>query len=220
MDHHLSVRLLLGAAIVISLSGCGNRYFSSRATNPLIEDRVRMGDSNAQKMSVLTSRADRRTILVFGPEEVCAEPSPDVAEAVYSQTAANVAAKETKISFGTTLQTALMQLSRRSQGLDFYRSGAFVNCMMYYNGAFENEAAYVAEMAKLREEAMRLTEKELLYLPKIMEAVVQVSKPQAVDLGTNAGSAAAATGATHGQPASPATPATPAAAAPATKSPS
>ncbi|SEH17714.1 hypothetical protein SAMN05428974_2303 [Sphingopyxis sp. YR583] len=192
MDHSLARKLLLASAILLVVGGCGSRHFSSRSTNPLIEDRVRMGDSGEQKMSVLTSRADRRTILVFGEEKICAEPSPDVAEAVYSQTAASAAQKETKVEFSSTLQTALMQLSRRSQGLDFYRTGAFVNCMMYYNGVFKDRAEYAAEMAELRETSIALTEKELAHLPEIMKAVVQVS---------HAATAAAAAAENDGQPA-------------------
>ncbi len=185
MDRRFLCHIICVVSIGAVVSGCGSRHFSSRPTNPLIEDRVRMGPSGGQKMSVLTSRADRRTILVFDKEEICAEPSPDVAEAVYSQTVAELATKTVNVAAGSTLQTALMQLSRRSQGLDFYRTGAFVNCMMYYNKAL-TQPEYVREMKELREKAMALTEKEIGSLPLIMTAVAQVANPSATTIDVQA----------------------------------
>lgn len=140
-----------------------------------------MGGTEAQKMSVLTSRADRRTILVFGPGKVCAEPSPDVAEAVYSQTTAELAAKGINVGVGSTLQTALMQLTRRSQGLDFYRTGAFVNCMMHYSGTME-AAEYRQAMSKLLDVSVDLAKAEMANLPQIMATVAGVTNPQSTSL--------------------------------------
>lgn len=140
-----------------------------------------MGGTEKQKMSVLTSRADRRTILVFGPEKVCAEPSPDVAEAVYSQTTAELAAKGLNVGVGSTLQTALMQLTRRSQGLDFYRTGAFVNCMMLYNRAID-ASEYREAMTDLLKLSVDLTKAEMANLPQIMASVASVTNPQATPL--------------------------------------
>lgn len=159
------------------LSGCGNRYLSPRSTNPLLEDRVRMGDSREQKMSVLTSRADRRTILVFGKKRVCAEPPPDVAEAVFSQAVAELEKDDVKAAVGTTLQTALMQLTRRSQGLDYYRTGAFVNCMMHYNGVL-GPAEYIKAMETLLDKSVAMTMEEMQHLPAMATAIAQVTKLQ------------------------------------------
>lgn len=175
----------------LALTGCGHRYIHSRATNPLIEDRVRMGHTDEKKMSVLTSRADRRTILVFGENAVCAEPSPDVAEAIYQQTAAKLAAEGVNAGFDQTTQTALLQLSRRSQGLDFYRSGSFVNCLMHYNGIFNREE-YIAANESLLARALILTTAELDKLPAIYKNVVQVTSPSSStpDVDSSSGSGA------------------------------
>ncbi|WP_299194916.1 hypothetical protein [uncultured Erythrobacter sp.] len=170
-------KLICAFSIAFTLSGCGNRFFSPRSTNPLIEDRVRLGGTENGKMSVLTSRADRRTILVFGERQVCAEPSPDVAEAVYSQAAGELAAKGVNVGASQTLQTAVMQLTRRSQGLEMYRSGSFVNCMMYYNGALTADQ-YVDRMDRLFQETVKLTREEIEHLPEIASTILQVSNPQ------------------------------------------
>lgn len=166
-------------SIGLLLSGCGHRYITSRSTNPLIEDRVRLGHSDQQKMSVLTSRADRRTILLFGPGQVCAEPPPDVAEAVFSQAVAEISTKNINAGIGSTLQTALLQLTRRSQGLDYYRTGAFVNCMMHYTGALTRDE-YVAAMDKLLDESVKLTMAEIEHLPDIASSPVQVENASSV----------------------------------------
>lgn len=176
--------IVLAAALASALGGCGNRYLSPRPTNPFIEDRVTLGDSANGKMSVLTSRADRRTILVFGPRNVCAEPPPDVAEAVYSQTVATLANKGINVAAGSTLQTALMQLTRRSQGLDFFRTGAFVNCMMHYNGVLD-ATEYRQAMTDLLQRSTHLTELEMANLPTILATVAQVENAQAVTLPNN-----------------------------------
>lgn len=201
-----------GCAIVVAsalfLAGCGNRYLSPRTTNPLIEDRVRMGKTGNQKMSVLTSRADRRTILVFGPNSICAEPPPDVAEAVYSQTIAELARRDVSVGYSSTLQTALMQLTRRSQGLDFYRTGAFVNCIARYNNYIDDDE-YLTAMQSLLTIANDLTAKEIAHLPSIATAIAQVSNPQTTpnpDTPTPPGKQAASAPSGAGTPASDAKP--------------
>lgn len=180
MNYSLT-KIITPVILTALLSGCGHRYFHSRATNPLIEDRVRMGDSDQQKMSVLTSRADRRTILVFGPNAVCAEPSPDVAEAIFQQTAAEVAAEKVNAGLNQTTQTALLQLTRRSQGLDYYRSGSFINCLMRYNGDLTREE-YVAKNEELLKDALEMTKAEIKNLPAIFSGAVQVTAPVANNL--------------------------------------
>lgn len=107
----------ISGLVIISaaLSGCGHRYIAIRATNPVIEDRVRAGPSNQVKMSVVSTRADRRTILIMDRERLCAEPPPDVAEAVASQTVARLSTQGVGAGVGTSLQTALLQLAQRSQ---------------------------------------------------------------------------------------------------------
>jgi hypothetical protein len=168
--------LVFLSSFSLLLNACGNRYFSPRSVNPLIEDRVRMGPSSADKMSVLTSRADRRTILIFGPGKICAEPSPDVAEAISSQAIASLEAKDVKLSAGQSLQTAILQLTRRSQGLEFLRSTSFVYCMMHYNGAID-KLEYISLMNKAFDKSVELTLSEIKNLPDIASSAAQITNP-------------------------------------------
>lgn len=161
------------------LSACGARQFSTRSTNPLIEDNVKIGWKNNSKMAVLTSRADRRTILIFERGKVCAEPPPDVAEAVFHETAAKLAAKGFEGGIDSKLQTALMQMTRRSQGLDLYRNGSFVNCMIHYSGAMSNEQ-YIEANRILIEKSVELIKLEMDKLPAISATGLQVSPSTSV----------------------------------------
>lgn len=135
----MSKLAVLSGMLVIGLaaSACGHRYIASRVTNPLIEDRIRAGAKSEQKMSVLTTRADRRTILVLGPKRICAEPPPDVGEAVSAQAIAELAARGFSAGYGTSSATAVLPLSQRSQGLETFRSASFVYCNMWLNGVLD-----------------------------------------------------------------------------------
>jgi len=119
-------------ASTLLLSGCGHRYFASRGTNPVIEDK-------AAGMSIVSTRADRRTILIESSHRICAEPPPDVAEAVSAQNIAALEAKGGSGQVGSALNTALLQLVQRSQGLEKFRTAAFVYCNMWLNGILERE---------------------------------------------------------------------------------
>lgn len=171
-------RAVMIIVAAISLSSCGHRWVSPRSTNPLIEDRVGFRSADDPGMPVLASRADRRTILIFGERKVCAEPSPDVAEAIYQQTVAELAVKEgLNAAAGSVLQTAIQQLTRRSQGLDFYRSGVFALCLMHYNGHITSEKSYLERYDELLDTAAKLTLAEIERLPEIAQTITQVSTP-------------------------------------------
>ena len=117
-------------------------------------------------MSVVSTRADRRTVLIVKHDRICAEPPPDVAEAVSSQAVAELATKGVGIGAGTALQTALMQLAQRSQGLEYFRTASFVYCNMFvinrqisreqYNWFMANAAADAAKLMALQIEKNNL----------------------------------------------------------------
>lgn len=141
----MKIKLFLLLCAGLSVSSCGSRYFSARSTNPMIEDRVRAGpktsEDNRSNVGVLTTRADRRTILLIGTDKICAEPPPDVAEAVSSQVGLKLGKSDSEnAAFESRLQTALLQLAQRSQGLEMFRSSSFTLCNMYINNAFGDPA--------------------------------------------------------------------------------
>lgn len=144
-------------ATVLALSGCGTRQFSARTTNPVIEDRVRAGDSSDPKMSIVSTRADRRTILLFGPNRICAEPAPDVGEAVSGQVIAELATLSKSVGFGQSSATAIMALVNRSQGLQYYRDGLFALCIMRENGVISDNKEYLDQHRYLFDQSVRMT---------------------------------------------------------------
>lgn len=147
----------------VALSGCGHRYVAFRTTNPVLEDVVRAGD---ERMTVVSTRADRRTVLIVNQDRICAEPPPDVAEAVASQTVARLSRQDIGVGAGTSLQTALMQLAQRSQGLEYFRTASFVYCNMFvinrkitreqYNWYMSQAAAEAAKLMALQIEKNNL----------------------------------------------------------------
>lgn len=155
------IRALSGVLCCIALAGCGHRYVAFRATNPVIEDRVRAGSSGGEKMSVVSTRADRRTILVLDDDRICAEPPPDVAEAVSSQAVAKFAATKVSAGAGTALQTALMQLAQRSQGLEYFRTASFVYCNMFVINRSISAEQYRLFMERAAEQSVQLMEQQI-----------------------------------------------------------
>jgi hypothetical protein len=115
----------------VALSGCGHRMFAMRPTNPVMEDKIRGGDFKDHEASIVSTRAERRTILLFSPERFCAEPPPEVAEAVSSQLLAQLSKGDLTAGAGASLTTAVMMLAQPSQGLQLFRQASFANCNMF-----------------------------------------------------------------------------------------
>ena len=163
-----------------ALAGCGTRYFSFRTTNPVIEDRVRAGK---ESISVVSTRADRRTVLIVNQDRICAEPPPDVAEAIASQTAAKVATTKVGVEGATSVQTALLQLAQRSQGLEFFRTASFVYCNMFVINRKMTREQYNWFMSQAAAEAVKLMARQIDKgsLPA-SGGTVQVNNPQSVSI--------------------------------------
>ncbi|HSE76863.1 MAG TPA: hypothetical protein VLG66_02590 [Alphaproteobacteria bacterium] len=152
------------------LSACGTSLFAEPKTNPVIEDRI----SNAA--GTLATTAERRLVLMplddANRGKFCAEPSPDAAESIAStfKTALegeatvkgegqDVAAK-LKAELVKNLLTSVAALTRRTQGLQFYRDGVFAYCQARMNG-FMSHDEYRVAMQFLRQEAVKLIEAEI-----------------------------------------------------------
>ena len=123
-------RALLPCAAAL-LAGCGafNR-------SPVIEERV--SDFGIPKIGVLATTGERRAVIVKMPERlICAEPPPDVAEAIASAVSGALEASgksspaDVRLGGASALSTALMQLTYRTQGLQLYRDGSFFLCTLF-----------------------------------------------------------------------------------------
>jgi hypothetical protein len=135
--------------VLCLLSGC--TMFTSPKEKPVIEDRTNNW-FNMAKMSVFSTTAERRDVIVKLPEnKFCAEPPPDVAESLLSSLSvlAKASAKDETVGEASAqlevtknLATSIRSLFTRSQGAQFLRDGLFHLCQAYLNDAI-NKAEYV-----------------------------------------------------------------------------
>jgi hypothetical protein len=146
--------------------------FTSPKEQPVIEDRAHNW-FGIGKVGVLSTTAERREVIFKFPDnKFCAEPPPDVAEALSSslillakgsatdKTTAEVSAR---LEAAKTLATSVRTLFRRSQGAQFLRDGLFNLCQAYLNHVIK-EDQYVAMYQELLRISQRLVEKELPYM--------------------------------------------------------
>lgn len=178
MDSKLNLLILLSTLGVASCSYFGPHFPKDY---PMLPDQVNFDSGTNHEAFVFAVTAERRFV-VFTPDKrhggvrVCAEPSPDVAQATSSleqlgigaqlgavQGAENAAAAINNLSYYATAQLLLTQ---RSQGLQFYRDGMYYFCQMYSQGDIELPE-YQAKEKELREMAARLIEQQLQHLPDL-----------------------------------------------------
>jgi len=180
-------RALLPCAAAL-LAGCGafNR-------SPVIEERV--SDFGIPKIGVLATTGERRAVIVKMPERlICAEPPPDVAEAIASAVSGALEASgksspaDVRLGGASALSTALMQLTYRTQGLQLYRDGSFFLCTLFMNNIITKDE-YLMARTKLLEDCIVLIHEEL-------PLIAEIRKAQAATVA--AGGAAAAADAASG----------------------
>ena len=180
-------RALLPCAAAL-LAGCGafNR-------SPVIEERV--SDFGIPKIGVLATTGERRAVIVKMPERlICAEPPPDVAEAIASavsgaqEASGKSSPADVKLGGASALSTALMQLTYRTQGLQLYRDGSFFLCTLFMNNIITKDE-YLMARTKLLEDCIVLIHEEL-------PLIAEIRKAQAATVA--AGGAAAAADAASG----------------------
>lgn len=152
---------LLAAASTVS--GCGVSYFTEPKSNPVIEDRLG-NPLGGEIIGTLATTAERRIVLApLQGENVgkfCAEPSPDAAEALVatfkaalegSATTASSAEGQVKGELARSIATSIGALTKRSQGLQFFRDGVFALCQSRMNGFIEDEDEFKEQYYRLRD---------------------------------------------------------------------
>ena len=170
------------------LAGCGafNR-------SPVIEERV--SDFGIPKIGVLATTGERRAVIVKMPERlICAEPPPDVAEAIASAVSGVLEATgksspaDVKLGGAGALSTALLQLTYRTQGLQLYRDGSFFLCTLFMNNIISKEE-YVTARNKLLADSLELIHKELPLIAEIRKAQAATVSAGNVEARTTPGTA-------------------------------
>ena len=181
-----SMALLPCAAALLAGCGAFNR-------SPVIEERV--SDFGIPKIGVLATTGERRAVIVKMPERlICAEPPPDVAEAIASavsgvlEASGKASPSELKLGGASALSTALLQLTYRTQGLQLYRDGSFFLCTLFMNNIITKDE-YLMARTKLLEDCIVLIHEEL-------PLIAEIRKAQAATVA--AGGAAAAADAASG----------------------
>ncbi len=188
------VKLVTLIAISVLITGCGDSYFSTRQTNPLLTDYQGILSPWTQSISTLSPDASRRITIMrlsnadedytdrrWRAGEYCAEPPPDAMVNTASQFAQALAAK-IKIPDPKTAGTAaegsgqeqfmqqiasvMSPLLRRSQGLQWARDNLSFVCNAHLNRAITRDE-YLKKVTYIMEESKGLIEKEMATLPKL-----------------------------------------------------
>lgn len=152
--------LISQLSLTLLLGGCGASIFADPATNPIIEDSV------GAEVGTLATTANRRLVLINkNTGKYCAESSPDSVASFASLLSTSAKADVSKQGSGSVaLAKALVSTSgvitKRSQGLQFYRDGVFAYCQALSNG-YISRMEYQKALIYLRKDAMKLAAQEI-----------------------------------------------------------
>ena len=160
-------RFTFAVAMAVGLlAGCS--VLTSPKEQPVIEDKV--GGS----IRTLSVTAERRAI-IFGAksdlrkgDQICAEPSPDIAESLVSslKVIAEATAKKgvadtnANLEINKTLATAIATLFTRSQGVQFFRDNIYALCQAHMNGSLD-EKQFANEFTRISNLSATLIEQEI-----------------------------------------------------------
>ena len=171
-------------------NGCGVSLFVKPEEQAIVDEHI---FSNEETLGAFflgkggvraaSTRAERRIILFernpTGVLKVCAEPPAEALQALSSTSDLRAAIEKGKTGgplsklsaqgeFG--LATAVQSAFRRTQGLQFYRDGAYQLCQALINGLFDGETDggakgkkgdYLSQLKKLQKRAADLIEQEI-----------------------------------------------------------
>ena len=186
----IKIWMLITLTSCASISGCGSSFLSSRDTNPVIHDYSVTSISPLLTTDIFATTASRRTVLVTpvtnrnGVKQIvtCAEPSPDVGEAVSSTIAAalkasssvaqnsgNPASADAAAQFGRAAATQIAPLLYRTQGLQLYRDTLYKLCIDRMNNWITPEE-YNAAKAENLNIALDLIKAELPIMEKTVSS--------------------------------------------------
>ena len=171
-------------SFMLILSGCGWGLFTNRESDPVIEDYLQDGLTGSSRLGILSTTASRRTVVMRmntpaegGGGRLCAEPPPDVADALARNTAAELAQSggsdqpSFQAAFRNQVATSIAPLLYRSQGLQLHRDAAYFLCQQYLNNLIGVEE-YNRRSMRIFERAADLVEAEVRIMPKIQRGLL------------------------------------------------
>ena len=172
MKCHLVLNLCVAACL---LQGCGMSPFIPPEEDAVVDEHVFFSWSEiwgAQGIGVraLSTKAERRLVLMEQRTDnngtidlkVCAEPNPEATQSLKSLSDISgdlsgdiVDAAKILAEVNRELSTDVSMQFKRSQGLQFYRDGAFQLCQAYINGFLDAKTPkiFLSELNALRKTA-------------------------------------------------------------------
>ncbi len=147
--------LILAAVVAISLGGCA--VTPSVRVHPLTANQPTIVDLDASARAIImVPRADGKGMAV------CSEPSPDVAMTAVASMLAQVKMDNPNVDVQTKLdfQTAVVDLARRSQTINFQREALFRLCEQGMNQNLSSEQIFVLYQ-QVMQTSLKLAEAEL-----------------------------------------------------------
>ncbi|HEY0834786.1 MAG TPA: hypothetical protein VGE72_12835 [Azospirillum sp.] len=190
------------ALLISTLGGC-----TSPREEVMVERHVPgLFTRNTAEIGVIATGASHRTLMFrinesgLNPKGAfCAEPPPDAGEAIASSLEISALLKgpnaltggtdasEAKADFARSISTALLALTRRSQGLQWARDLNASLCIDYLNSRI-NPQEYLVLKRRVMERSAELIKDELPVLEKIALGTLSVSPPPAkADKGASSG---------------------------------
>ena len=186
-------RVIVLSVAISLLQGCA--LLASPKEQPVIEDSVgnRITDFSRNKIGTLATTPERRVVVIKMPDnKFCAEPSPDVAESLFSTFKVIAEAKPeaspatAKIDAEKNLTTAANRLFVRSQGVQLFRDGLYSLCQANLNGAI-SDAQYKDMFERILTMAGKLIAVEIPSIHATQTEDVKSSVPDVPKVGTDVG---------------------------------
>lgn len=163
----------LGIAVCV-LTGCGLTPFVEPEKQAIVDEYVFFPWlSNRTGVHALSTKMERRLVVFERKEEgkdddlrlrVCAESPAEATQALNSINKLTVELEKAGVpkgSFDSTLSTAVHAAFKRTQGLQFYRDGAYQLCQAWLNGVIKSEEKFFSHLKELEKNAVKLIGKEL-----------------------------------------------------------
>lgn len=194
VKHHKKVSRWIGILpLAVLLAACGapreetmqERHVPGLFTRSLAEMGV-ISTGGAHR--VITFRVNPENSNKQPAGAFCAEPPPDAVEAVAARLAADLAARvpvgvqtqvataEAEVAYERAFTTAVLAMTRRSQGLQYARDQTTAACQDYLNGRIGRDV-YVRWREKVMNESQQLVKAEIARLPPMPGSVAAPALP-------------------------------------------
>ena len=165
----MATRYLSILVAVSLLQGCGVSWFVPPEEDAVVDEHVYVGlPTEDVGVRALSTKAERRLVLMDRYEKkkseyklkVCAESHPEATQSLKSDFELEGKVENIEIAKSLdALETKVVPFFKRSQGLQFYRDGAFQLCQAWMNGLIRgayHDGEFIRQLNLLRETAQTI----------------------------------------------------------------